>query len=277
VSAQSSFLAVHLASHGLVVASPEHVGNTVFDIPPVTDAPRRRAAHNDAVRRRPLDLIAVYHALTGTAPAVGVPRCRADAVGVAGHSFGGWTALKLAARPEVPVVAVLALAPASEPFVGRRAFAAGELPLPPSVATLLLASDEDALVSLETSVRPLAARLGPHHRLLVLRGTDHYHYCDHARDIHELRTQENVANAAAAGPADAERPGAVATGVSRPFDELVPEARAHRAIRAAALVLFARTLAGTGARAAPEAVLALPWAALDPCITDSSSHVPARL
>lgn len=80
--------AEHLASHGLVVAAPDHVGNTLFDelagqgLPLSTDTLALRVADLQAVRDA---------ALSG---ALGV-QVDPDRIGVAGHSFGAVTAGKL--------------------------------------------------------------------------------------------------------------------------------------------------------------------------------------
>lgn len=80
--------AEHLASHGMVVAAPDHAGNTLWDelagqgLPLSTDTLALRVADLQAVRDA---------ALAGDLGVQADP----DRVGVAGHSFGAVTAGKL--------------------------------------------------------------------------------------------------------------------------------------------------------------------------------------
>jgi predicted dienelactone hydrolase len=113
---QSPFLTEHLASHGYVVVSPDHVGNTFSD--PSGDL-------TELFARRPVDLRDSVDWLLAQVAAPGSPYegCADPASGyaVSGHSFGGWTALatagaELAQPGDTPaaddrVWAVLALAP----------------------------------------------------------------------------------------------------------------------------------------------------------------------
>lgn len=71
----SSFLAVHLASHGWLVLAPDHTGNTTFDDPTRT---------TDIYWERPMDVSAVIDHAEATWDTTGE-------VGVLGHSFGGYT------------------------------------------------------------------------------------------------------------------------------------------------------------------------------------------
>jgi predicted dienelactone hydrolase len=81
---QSPFLTEHLASHGWAVVAPDHTGNTVFD---------PSAPFGEILVRRPVDVAdsvdAAFAELAG---------CLDEAEGyvVAGHSFGGYTALAVA-------------------------------------------------------------------------------------------------------------------------------------------------------------------------------------
>lgn len=84
----SGFLMEHLASHGYLVAAPDHTDNTSFD-----GSERRTAIYY----QRPLDISAVLdhlEALPVSHPLAGRP---ADGPILAiGHSFGGYTLLALA-------------------------------------------------------------------------------------------------------------------------------------------------------------------------------------
>ncbi len=199
---QSTFLTTWLASRGYVVAAPDHVGNTFFEMLELGEE-QRKAVHLDQREWRPQDLCVSIDA------ALKLPGVDASRIGALGHSFGGWAALKMPAT-DPRVGAVCGLAPVSEPFVGRKAFAPGELPFRAELPTLLIAGRDDVLVDLETSVRPLYARLGPNARLLVLEGLDHFHFCDGIALLHQ-RHFDNPRQ-------DQPRP-------TRRLGELLPEAR----------------------------------------------------
>jgi len=117
---QTSHFCIHLASHGYVVASVDHAGNTVadmlalfqriqsgFDAADLADELEAYAAHRPGDARFVLDRV-----LAGD---VGAAFATVDPgrVGMAGHSFGGWTTLALAdADPRIG--AALPLAPANQ-------------------------------------------------------------------------------------------------------------------------------------------------------------------
>lgn len=110
---QSIFLATHLASHGYIVASPDHHGNTFLDIGAgVVDA--------QSFVNRPLDMQFVLDELIARNAASGdflAGAIDANRVGMSGHSFGGFTTLALAggATADPRMKAFMPLAPAS-PF-----------------------------------------------------------------------------------------------------------------------------------------------------------------
>lgn len=116
---QSYFLTEFLASHGFIVAAPDHVGNTALDELSGTTAPFAVTARN-----RPLDVSLVIdrmlerNASTGDAFRHSIDPAR---IAVIGHSFGGFTALAMAAgfgdiAPDPRVRAIVPIAPASQPF-----------------------------------------------------------------------------------------------------------------------------------------------------------------
>jgi retinol dehydrogenase-12 len=170
------------------------------------DDEARRAVHREIRPHRPADLHAVVRALLDP-PAEGserpalppLPRLDPTRVGGLGHSFGGWTALKLPAL-EARVRAVCSLAPVAEPFVGARAFAPGELPLPAQVRTLVVAARDDVLVDLETSLLPLFERLGPGAILEILDDADHFHFCDGIELLHRMHENSPPSRTAQADP-----------------------------------------------------------------------------
>lgn len=97
---QSYFFTEHLASHGFVVASPDHPGNRLFDFLQLGDD----AAIAQSAVDRPLDILYVADHIPPDIPA------DLSRVGVSGHSFGGWTALEVTRRDET-IQATFPLAP----------------------------------------------------------------------------------------------------------------------------------------------------------------------
>jgi dienelactone hydrolase len=218
---QSTFLTTHLASHGFVVVAPDHSGNTFAEMLAL-DEQQRKDVHRFARARRPGDLRAAIDAALCADPRI--PRVDCARIGALGHSFGGWTAFKMP-RTDARVRAVCGLAPASEPFVGRRAFDEDELPL--AVPSLVIAGEDDCLVDIDGSIRPLVARLAPPHRLVVARDVDHFHFCDGIALLHGMH-EKNV------------RP--LQTRLAKPYSETLPEPRIHRSLRALVTAFFVASL-----------------------------------
>jgi dienelactone hydrolase len=230
---QSTFLTTQLARAGFVVAAPDHVGNTFPEMLALEGETARQALHRTIRRQRPLDLLGVVRALldgdAGPAEpvrATPLPRLDPTRAGALGHSFGGWSALKLAAL-EPRIRGICALAPVAEPFVGRGAFLPGELPLPDGVRSLVLAARDDVLVDLETSLLPLFERLGPDAALEILDDTDHFHFCDGIELLHAMHEKNP-------------RPGQRRP--TRPFGELRGERETQTLVAHHALEFFERHL-----------------------------------
>jgi len=100
---QSVFFALHLASHGYVVASPDHHGNTFADTLAGIVDPL-------VVTNRPADMSFVIDemlALSATPGSILDGAVDADRIGASGHSFGGFTSFILAGGTGSPFGAFL--------------------------------------------------------------------------------------------------------------------------------------------------------------------------
>jgi hypothetical protein len=129
------------------------------------------------------------------------------------------------------VRAVCGLAPASEPFVGRKAFESDELPFRDALPVLIVAGVDDVLVDLETGVRPLFERMASPRALVGLRDADHFHFCDGIELLHGMHVGNVRPNQ--------RRP-------ARAWGEVLDEARAHRSLCAVVTHFFLTTLAADG-------------------------------
>jgi predicted dienelactone hydrolase len=233
---QSTFLCTHLASHGYLVAAPDHLGNTVRDVGQLImgavgagRVPKLYEAMPAVVEARPLDLSAVVDQITSRS-VDGVPALEIDpSVGVVGHSFGGWTALVAAGRdPRVGACVALAPAGGKSTIPGRGLRQIVERECTRQVATLVVAAELDSLLPL-SGVRELVALLPEPTRLLVLRRADHMHFCDYPKATHEM-LRKLLAKPVAAPIAQM-----LLSRDLRPFSELSLEEPALAAVRAVTL------------------------------------------
>jgi predicted dienelactone hydrolase len=87
IGVQSFTLCEHLASQGFIVAAPNHEGNTIFDSSSDEEIAQ-------IVRERPVDIIFTMDELRAHADFA--TAIDPDRIGIAGHSFGGYTTLVLA-------------------------------------------------------------------------------------------------------------------------------------------------------------------------------------
>jgi dienelactone hydrolase len=187
---QTTHLCTHLASHGYVVASPDHLGNTITDVmgwvlqgePPDMDVYVRECA-----RDRPRD---ASRALDGLLSGEFGVRASDDGAGISGHSFGGWTALQTTSRddritvalPLAPAGGADTLAPPGDPRTLMSELV--ELSWGRSVPTLMIVAEDDSVLPLE-GMHDLLKRADAIGRMVVLVNADHYHFCDNAGLVHD--------------------------------------------------------------------------------------------
>jgi dienelactone hydrolase len=184
----ATYLTAHLASHGYAVAAMDHSEVVAPELGPRPgESAAGRARRIDAViASRVPDVRVLLSALIGPRPVA-----RLDGIGldpeltaVAGHSFGGWTALAVP-ESESRVRAVVALAPGGS---SRRV--PGVLPLTLAfgwdqvVPLLILAADRDVPVPLD-GVQEIFGRAPEPKQMYVLRRADHQHFADDVEASHE--------------------------------------------------------------------------------------------
>ena len=105
-----------------------------------------------------------------------------SAVGLVGHSLGGWTVIKTA-DSEARAQSVVALVPAGSESPRPGVI---DAPLHPqrNVPTLFIAAEDDVPIP-PHDVRDVFARTPGATTLVTMRRTDHYHFVEDAADLHE--------------------------------------------------------------------------------------------
>ena len=237
---QSTFLCTHLASHGYVVAAVDHTGNTMLEVVQgvlILGAGGRLPHPNTVLREfvdlRPADVSFTIDHLLGM-DGLADP----DRIGMAGHSFGGWTTLTTTARDR-RIRAALPLAPAggASPIPSNLLRESVDLRWSREVPTLYVVADRDSILPL-AGMQELFARTPATKRMVVLEDADHLHFCDRVEETHELFRMmpqdplfEHIQKAIP------------------PITELVPGERAHLAIRGLAVAHMDAHLRGDEAAA----------------------------
>ena len=178
----ATFLHTHLSSHGYVIAALDHSEVVARELHGREgETPEQLAARGEAwIANRVPDIRFLLDHLRGGAE----KNADATRVGIAGHSFGGWTAL---AAPDVEprIRAVVALAPAgsSNPKPGvipaKLGFNWGR-----DVPTLLLAAENDVSLPLD-GMHEIHKRTPASKRMVILRRADHLHFVDDVEEAHE--------------------------------------------------------------------------------------------
>ncbi|MFF5477701.1 alpha/beta hydrolase family protein [Streptomyces sp. NPDC012935] len=187
-----AFAATHLASHGYVVAAPDHSGDTQADLigdalAADTGAPPRRLPDEEICVHRPLDVLFTLDHLLSGADAELAALIDPERIGMYGVSLGGWTTLTTNALDR-RLKASLVAAPSygtHGPFP-QTAMQTSLLRLDwgRPVPTFVIAGECDSLVVL-SDLRELYDRLQPPKRFAVLSRASHFHWAENGEELYE--------------------------------------------------------------------------------------------
>jgi pimeloyl-ACP methyl ester carboxylesterase len=171
-----------------VVLAPDHFGNAIGDLVRVVLGGTRidvKAYFDEVIEHRPADLCFLVDELAAGRPEPFAQNVQRERVGLAGHSFGGWTALATTARAaRVAVSFTMCSAGGPDHRAGERLLKEIDFEWDRVVPALFVAAARDSVVAIE-SVRELFARVRAPKKLVVLENADHYHFCDHPERVHE--------------------------------------------------------------------------------------------
>ena len=166
----ATFLCTHLASHGYTGAAMDHSEcvEPSFARPAEETEEAKLARWQAVIDSRVPD---VRFLLDQLPPA--------GAIGIVGHSFGGWTALAFA-EVDARVRSVVALAPggASNPLPGILPVT---LDYTWTAPTLIIAAENDTATPLD-GIREIFEKTRAPKRMEILPGADHMHFMDSVND-----------------------------------------------------------------------------------------------
>lgn len=219
---EGSYLCTHLASHGYVVASADHMGYTSWEVDarmnsgtPVDMAAQRLEMGTDRLGDVPF--------LVAEATKRGY--AKSGPVGVVGVSLGGFTAM-IAPAVEPRVKATIPLCPAggSSPIYPRNSEFQRLLNFewPADTSCLQGVADRDSWLPLYGQL-DMFSRIRTTKRMVILQNADHNHFCDDIDVAHAWFKDLTLANVDYMGTEDTDWP-AIARAI-RPLEELTqPEA-----------------------------------------------------
>lgn len=182
----ATFLCTHLSSHGYLVAALDHsevIAPELARRSEETDE-QKGARWSAVIASRVPDIRFLLDQLLDGAAWDSEAKPDPARVGIAGHSFGGWTALA-ATDIERRIRVVVALAPG-----GSSRPKPGILPVQLTfnrdrdVPTLYLVAENDASLPL-AGMYEIFDRTPAPKQMLILRRADHMHFMDNVEQMHE--------------------------------------------------------------------------------------------
>ncbi|MDP2343230.1 MAG: dienelactone hydrolase family protein [Deltaproteobacteria bacterium] len=173
---QSTYYTTFLASHGYVVAAPDHSGDTIVEL--LREVKEEGAIQADstveAIVDRPKDVIAMLDLLEDLLPADVAAVTDLSRVGVTGHSFGALTSF-LVATMDSRVDVVVGQTPTSQDVIALQQ----QTPLEEvSIPMVIQSATLDETLPEDTNARPLYETLTSSKAWLSLTRGGHFTYSD---------------------------------------------------------------------------------------------------
>jgi len=166
---QSLFFTEYLASHGYVVAAPDHIGNTLSDL--LIPGENSFSSTADSFLYRPGDGRLVVERLRGADDPAPIS---AGDWGMSGHSLGAWTALR-AAGEEDGIAVTIAQAP---PDINLALAGTGTAPDELDMPVMLQAGNADQILEYETNADASFALMSDPTLLITYFDAGHFSFSD---------------------------------------------------------------------------------------------------
>ncbi|MFT5682183.1 MAG: putative dienelactone hydrolase [Myxococcota bacterium] len=166
---QSMFFTEYLASHGYVVASPDHIGNTLADL--LIPGESGLSSTADSFLYRPDDIRMVVDRLRGSDDPA--PVSDGD-WGIAGHSLGAWTALHAAGEEEGIAVTIAQAPPDIQLALAGTGTAPDELEMP----VMIQAGTADQILDYATNADPSFDLMAPPSLMATYFDAGHFTFSD---------------------------------------------------------------------------------------------------
>ena len=173
---QSTYYTTFLASHGYVVAAPDHTGDTIVELlREVKDTGSIQADSTvEAIVDRPKDVIAMLDLLEELLPDDVAAVTDLSRVGVTGHSFGALTSF-LVATMDSRVDVIVGQTPTSQDVIALQQ----QTPLQEvSIPMIIQSATLDETLPEDTNARPLYETLTSTKAWLSLTRAGHFTYSD---------------------------------------------------------------------------------------------------
>ena len=166
---QSTYLTVFLASHGYIVASPDHEGGTLYDV-----VRGQLSAVTEGIDNRPQDVTYLVNRLSRLPAGDSLTgMIDIEHLGVCGHSFGALTSLRVAALDK-RIKAIVPQAPVTTDY----AWIGLPIPTELKIPVQIQGAHQDKTLPWDDNVTPTWAAMKKPRQLLDVVNGGHFTFSD---------------------------------------------------------------------------------------------------